>query len=113
MFKIRLEIYKVKLENREYICFTLSNKIGVDRDFAGFHCSWCSTPEGISVKLRSAGHHDFPRWGDYPEKLNLSYISGLVKNGEVNQKIMFHSISVIKHFLGPEHVSALRNCNIK
>jgi hypothetical protein len=24
----------------------------------------------------------FPRWGDYPEKLNLSYISYLIQNGE-------------------------------
>jgi hypothetical protein len=56
-------------------------QVGVGGDYAGFHCSWCSSPEAISIKLRSAIHQDFPRWGDYPEKLDLAYIAGLIKNG--------------------------------
>ncbi|CAH1786370.1 unnamed protein product [Owenia fusiformis] len=48
---------------------------------AGWHCSWCSSPEDILVKLTSAINADFPRWGDYPEKRNLTYISNLIKTG--------------------------------
>ena len=29
----------------------------------------------------SAQADDKPRWGDYPEKTNLTYISGLIRNG--------------------------------
>jgi len=29
----------------------------------------------------SAQKHDKPRWGDYPEKLNLTYIEGLIQKG--------------------------------
>ena len=59
----------------------LPAQIGVDGDYAGFHCSWCSTPEGISVKMQSAIHQDFPRWGDFPEKLDINYITNLTKTG--------------------------------
>lgn len=48
---------------------------------AGWHCSWCMPPEGIKIKLQSAINADFPRWGDYPHKLQLDYIRQLVKNG--------------------------------
>jgi hypothetical protein len=41
-------------------CFP--HKIGIEGDYAGYHCSWCTSPEGIVMKLRSAGHQDFPRW---------------------------------------------------
>ena len=30
----------------------------------------------------SAQADDKPRWGDYPKKLELPYIEGLIKNGE-------------------------------
>eukprot|EP00095_Tigriopus_kingsejongensis_P000459 snap_masked-scaffold217_size252476-processed-gene-1.4 protein:Tk00459 transcript:snap_masked-scaffold217_size252476-processed-gene-1.4-mRNA-1 annotation:"hypothetical protein DAPPUDRAFT_50861" len=50
--------------------------------YAGFHCSWCYSPQGIRTKLLSAQQHDKPRWGDYPEKTNVSYISGLIQNGQ-------------------------------
>ena len=33
-------------------------------------------------RLLSAQKHDSPRWGDYPEKTNLTYIAGLIENGE-------------------------------
>jgi hypothetical protein len=36
-------------------------QVGVQFDYSGHHCSWCTTPEGISIKLRSAIHQDFPR----------------------------------------------------
>lgn len=49
--------------------------------YAGFHCSWCYKPEGIRLKLASAQKDDKPRWGDYPEKLDLGYIAGLIRNG--------------------------------
>ena len=49
--------------------------------YAGYHCSWCLTPEGISVKLQSAIHQDFPRWGDYPDKLDIEYLTNLTQTG--------------------------------
>ncbi|TRY71144.1 hypothetical protein TCAL_09420, partial [Tigriopus californicus] len=49
--------------------------------YAGFHCSWCYSPEGIRTKLLSAQKHDSPRWGDYPEKTNVTYIAGLIRSG--------------------------------
>ena len=48
---------------------------------AGWHCSWCFPVEGIRDKLVSAQNGDFPRWGDYQEKLELSYLQGLVRDG--------------------------------
>ncbi len=50
--------------------------------YGGWHCSWCYQPEGIRQKLVSAQRHDKPRWGDFPEKLDLDYIAGLVERGE-------------------------------
>lgn len=32
--------------------------------------------------MLSAQKHDSPRWGDFPEKTNLTYIGGLIQNGE-------------------------------
>ena len=55
--------------------------IGEDGGFAGWHCSWCLPPEGIRIKLKSAINADFPRWGDFPEKLNLTYIRKLITTG--------------------------------
>ncbi len=49
--------------------------------FPGYHCSWCYNPEGIRTKLMSAQKHDKPRWGDYPEKTNVTYIAKLIKTG--------------------------------
>ena len=49
--------------------------------YAGYHCSWCYDPEGIRTKLLSAQKHDKPRWGDYPEKTNVTYISKLIQTG--------------------------------
>ena len=50
--------------------------------YAGWHCSWCYPPEGIKTKLQSAQRHDQPRWGDYPDKLDLQYLAGLVRTGQ-------------------------------
>lgn len=55
--------------------------IGTLGHYAGYHCSWCYTPEGIRTKLLSAQKHDKPRWGDYPEKTNLTYIEQLIRTG--------------------------------
>lgn len=49
--------------------------------YAGYHCSWCYPPEGIRLKLMSAQKDDKPRWGDYPEKLDLKYIANLIRDG--------------------------------
>ena len=49
---------------------------------AGWHFSWCQTPEGIRTKLVDAQNGDFPRWGSIPEKLDLEYLRGLVVKGE-------------------------------
>ena len=48
---------------------------------AGWHCSWCCQPECIRTKLVSAQNGDFPRWGDFPEKLDIDYIRSLIKHG--------------------------------
>ncbi|KAL4647813.1 beta-1,4-mannosyl-glycoprotein 4-beta-N-acetylglucosaminyltransferase-like isoform X1 [Arapaima gigas] len=55
--------------------------IGSPFHFAGWHCSWCFTPEGIQLKLISAQNGDFPRWGDYEDKRNLNYIRELIRTG--------------------------------
>merc|ERR1719348_619795 len=31
-------------------------------NYAGHHCSWCYTPEGIRTKMASAQRDDKPRW---------------------------------------------------
>uniref|UniRef100_A0A9J8DKZ3 Beta-1,4-mannosyl-glycoprotein 4-beta-N-acetylglucosaminyltransferase b n=1 Tax=Cyprinus carpio carpio TaxID=630221 RepID=A0A9J8DKZ3_CYPCA len=55
--------------------------IGSPFHFAGWHCSWCFTPEGIHFKLISAQNGDFPRWGDYEDKRDLNYIKDLIRTG--------------------------------
>ena len=55
---------------------------GTREHYAGYHCSWCYSPEGIRTKLLSAHADDKPRWGDYQEKLDLDYIGRLIRNGE-------------------------------
>uniref|UniRef100_W5UJR7 Beta-1,4-mannosyl-glycoprotein 4-beta-N-acetylglucosaminyltransferase n=1 Tax=Ictalurus punctatus TaxID=7998 RepID=W5UJR7_ICTPU len=55
--------------------------IGSPVHYAGWHCSWCFTPEGIYYKLVSAQNGDFPRWGDFEEKRKLSYIRELIRTG--------------------------------
>uniref|UniRef100_A0AAY3ZUS7 Beta-1,4-mannosyl-glycoprotein 4-beta-N-acetylglucosaminyltransferase n=1 Tax=Denticeps clupeoides TaxID=299321 RepID=A0AAY3ZUS7_9TELE len=55
--------------------------LGSPVHFAGWHCSWCFTPEGIHLKLVSAQNGDFPRWGDYEDKRDLNYIKELIRTG--------------------------------
>ncbi|KAG1936519.1 beta-1,4-mannosyl-glycoprotein 4-beta-N-acetylglucosaminyltransferase a isoform X1 [Pimephales promelas] len=55
--------------------------IGSPVHYAGWHCSWCFKPKGIYYKLISAQNGDFPRWGDYSEKRNISYIEKLIRTG--------------------------------
>ncbi|KAL2086969.1 hypothetical protein ACEWY4_018028 [Coilia grayii] len=55
--------------------------LGSPFHFAGWHCSWCFTPEGIHLKLISAQNGDFPRWGDYEDKRDLKYIRELIRTG--------------------------------
>jgi len=56
-------------------------EIGLPGNYAGHHCSWCFSPEGIKLKLLSAQRADTPRWGDFPEKLDLNYIQSLTRKG--------------------------------
>jgi beta-1,4-mannosyl-glycoprotein beta-1,4-N-acetylglucosaminyltransferase len=56
-------------------------KIGYLGHYSGHHCSWCFNAEGIQTKLLSAQKADKPRWGDYPDKLKIDYIDGLIKRG--------------------------------
>lgn len=84
----------IKLRRREYYTMPGFRKyendtghilvqwsIGSPFHFAGWHCSWCFTPEGIRLKLISAQNGDFPRWGDYEDKRDLNYIRELIRTG--------------------------------
>ncbi|CAD5115157.1 unnamed protein product [Dimorphilus gyrociliatus] len=55
--------------------------IGSEQYPAGWHCSWCGSPETVRHKLESAINADFPRWGNYPEKRKLPFIKSLINNG--------------------------------
>nr|XP_020481225.1 beta-1,4-mannosyl-glycoprotein 4-beta-N-acetylglucosaminyltransferase isoform X1 [Monopterus albus] len=84
----------IKLRRREYYTMPGFRKyknmtdngvmqwsLGSPFHFAGWHCSWCFTPDGIHLKLVSAQNGDFPRWGDYEEKRSLKYIRKLIQTG--------------------------------
>ncbi|XP_012704994.2 beta-1,4-mannosyl-glycoprotein 4-beta-N-acetylglucosaminyltransferase isoform X3 [Fundulus heteroclitus] len=84
----------IKLRRREYYSLPGFRKyendtghilvqwsVGSPFHFAGWHCSWCFTPEGIYFKLVSAQNGDFPRWGDYEDKRDLNYIRELIRTG--------------------------------
>ncbi|XP_038163542.1 beta-1,4-mannosyl-glycoprotein 4-beta-N-acetylglucosaminyltransferase isoform X2 [Cyprinodon tularosa] len=84
----------IKLRRREYYTMPGFRKyendtghilvqwsLGSPVHFAGWHCSWCFTPEGIYFKLVSAQNGDFPRWGDYEDKRDLNYIRELIRTG--------------------------------
>ncbi|XP_040891230.1 beta-1,4-mannosyl-glycoprotein 4-beta-N-acetylglucosaminyltransferase isoform X1 [Toxotes jaculatrix] len=84
----------IKLRRREYYTMPGFRKyendtghilvqwsVGSPFHFAGWHCSWCFTPEGIYFKLVSAQNGDFPRWGDYEDKRDLNYIRDLIRRG--------------------------------
>ncbi|CAG5928804.1 unnamed protein product [Menidia menidia] len=84
----------IKLRRREYYTMPGFRKyendtghilvqwsVGSPFHFAGWHCSWCFSPEGIYFKLVSAQNGDFPRWGDYEDKRDLNYIRELIRTG--------------------------------
>ncbi|XP_077575596.1 beta-1,4-mannosyl-glycoprotein 4-beta-N-acetylglucosaminyltransferase [Stigmatopora nigra] len=84
----------IKLRRREYYTMPGFRKyendtghilvqwsLGSPFHFAGWHCSWCFSPEGILYKLVSAQNGDFPRWGDYEDKRDLGYIRQLIRTG--------------------------------
>jgi len=65
-------------------------------DVAGWHCSWCLDVDGIGTKLTSAQNGDFPRWGDYPDRLNGTYIKWLIAHGVwFDNVLMFKCYDVI------------------
>ncbi len=49
--------------------------------YAGWHCTYCFTPEGVRIKLMSTINADFPRWGDIWGKLDLSDIRHRMRKG--------------------------------
>lgn len=56
--------------------------IGTVAHPAGYHCSYCGGPEFVRNKIVSAQNGDFPRWGNYPEKRELTYIRNMIKTGQ-------------------------------
>ena len=62
-------------------------------DAAGWHCSWCLDVDGIRTKLTSAQNGDFPRWGNYPDRLNVTYIRSLIANG-----VWFDNVATLKRY---------------
>ena len=81
--------------------------IGNPNCTAGWHCSWCLKPEDIRVKLLSALNVDFPRWGDYPEKLRLGYIRSLIANGRwFDDKTHIENVKTISHDYAPKFITA-------
>jgi beta-1,4-mannosyl-glycoprotein beta-1,4-N-acetylglucosaminyltransferase len=64
-------------------------------EMAGWHCSWCCSTECVLVKLVSAQNGDFPRWGDFPEKRNITYIRSLIKRGLWFDDKSFHKLRTI------------------
>ncbi|XP_043922850.1 beta-1,4-mannosyl-glycoprotein 4-beta-N-acetylglucosaminyltransferase isoform X1 [Protopterus annectens] len=94
MLRMVYDMDGIKLRRRDY--YTMPNfrryenhtghilvqwSLGSPLHFAGWHCSWCFTPEGIYFKLISAQNGDFPRWGDYEDKKDLNYIRQLIRTG--------------------------------
>ena len=81
--------------------------LGNSPHYAGWHCSWCYPPSGIKIKLESAQRHDKPRWGDFPDKLNLDYIASLIRNGEWfdgNQSLIPVELTdTASHLYAPEY----------
>jgi len=61
---------------------TYTLQISIKNLHTGHHCSWCYPAEGIRIKLSSAHLDDSPRWGNYPEKLEIPYINKLIRTGE-------------------------------
>ncbi|XP_076027852.1 beta-1,4-mannosyl-glycoprotein 4-beta-N-acetylglucosaminyltransferase isoform X2 [Genypterus blacodes] len=94
MFRDVYDVDGIRLRRREYYTMPGFRKyendtghilvqwsVGSPFHFAGWHCSWCFSPEGIYFKLVSAQNGDFPRWGDYEDKRDLSYIRDLIRTG--------------------------------
>jgi len=86
-FHLRRNVYENKLLKERVQNYTKTHDklkewtLGASPYYAGHHCSWCTDPQGIRLKLETAQRHDKPRWGDYPEKLDLDYIQGLIETG--------------------------------
>ncbi|XP_013776586.1 beta-1,4-mannosyl-glycoprotein 4-beta-N-acetylglucosaminyltransferase-like [Limulus polyphemus] len=75
-----LETYR-RTSNNNYSVSLNPWFLGSNEFHAGWHCSWCFSPAGIQIKLRSAQEDDGIRWGDFPEKYNLVYIKTLIRDG--------------------------------
>ena len=54
--------------------------------------------------MESAQRHDKPRWGDFPDKLNLHYIASLIRSG--NWFDGKHSLISVEQRNTPSHLYA-------
>ena len=79
-------------EGRRVRSWTAGGGGSIDDD-AGWHCSWCLDVDDIRTKLTSAQNGDFPRWGDYVDRLNATYITGLIAHG-----VWFDNVSRLKRY---------------
>ncbi|XP_050715550.1 uncharacterized protein LOC126998157 isoform X2 [Eriocheir sinensis] len=76
-YKLRKKMKKYREEGhlvKEWV-------LGSAGHYAGWHCSWCFSPVNIVVKMNSAQADDKPRWGNMPEKKNLTYIASRIREG--------------------------------
>ncbi|XP_041839765.1 beta-1,4-mannosyl-glycoprotein 4-beta-N-acetylglucosaminyltransferase isoform X2 [Melanotaenia boesemani] len=109
----------IKLRRREYYTMPGFRKyendtghilvqwsVGSPVHFAGWHCSWCFTPEGIHFKLVSAQNGDFPRWGDYEDKRDLNYIRKLIQTGGWFDGSLqeYPPVDPKEHMFAPKHM---------
>ena len=80
-------------------------RLGTSNHFSGYHCSWCFTADRIKQKLTSAQSGDPPRWGDYEEKTNISYINSLIENGMwFDDRTKFTKVEGGQEFSPPSYV---------
>ncbi|XP_068246446.1 uncharacterized protein [Palaemon carinicauda] len=79
--------------------------VGSVDHYAGWHCSWCFSPSGIVRKMNSAQANDKPRWGDYPEKKNITYIISRIWKGRWfdNQAYYLPVKNPLERFYAPSY----------
>ena len=73
-------LFGTRVNDKSFMIETVFNTIG--------HFMRCSGRYLILVPASFL--QDFPRWGDYPEKLRLDYLASLVRTGKKNLATWFH-----------------------
>lgn len=80
-------------------------RFGSEEYPAGWHCSWCGSAKTIRHKLLSAINADFPRWGDFPEKREIPFITSLIKSGTwFDEKTRFQKTNKNSRFYAPPYL---------